>query len=110
MLTFEPSQLGSASTSSNIPAAVEVTRKGHSVTEGGVRGAQNVGNTESMTNQLKDPAAQQDGTANGSANNSTGFSNQVDKAFNVANGTSKTSGTTNGTTLGASNAVLTGSS
>jgi hypothetical protein len=106
-------KLGSASTSSNIPDATNVTRKEHSVTQGGVRGPQNVGNTGSMSNQLNDPAAQAAGTAYGSAaNGSASFSNQVDNAFNTTNGVpTKTSGTTtNGTTtLGGNNPVLTGS-
>lgn len=93
-------KLGNASTSKNIPKAGDVTRKDHSVTEGGVRGPQNVGNTTSATN--------------GSA---AGFRSQVDQAFS-AEGTpigalgsnGATNGkTTNGTTLGATNPVLTGS-
>jgi hypothetical protein len=42
--------IGSASASTNLGSAPKVTRKDHSVTEGGVRGPQNIGNTESMTN------------------------------------------------------------
>lgn len=38
-------KLGSASPSTDIPSAGKITRKEHSVTEGGVRGPQNVGNT-----------------------------------------------------------------
>jgi len=115
-------KLGSASTSSDIAKAPQVTRKDHSVTEGGVRGPQNVGNTTSTTNQLSDPAVQSAGTTNGAATNGTTsvFSNQVDQAFSkegtptaALNG--KTNSTTNGiatgnTTLGTNNAVLTGSS
>jgi hypothetical protein len=95
-------------------SALPVTRKEHSVTEGGVRGPQNVGNTGSLTNQINDPSAQAAGTANGPAfngsitNSSTGFSNQVDNAFNTTtNGTTKANGNT---TLGAKNPVLTGQS
>jgi hypothetical protein len=86
-------KLGSASTSSNIPATPEVTRKKHSVNQGGVRGPQNVG-------------------TNGSANMNTagGFRNEVDQAFGKE-GTqgAALNGNTNGsTTLGADNPVLTG--
>ena len=92
--------LGSAPASSDIPKPGDITRKDHSVTSGGVRGPQNVGNTGSMTNNLKDPAAQAAGTTNGSATN--GFSNQVDQAFSK-------DGTTNGnTTLGSNNPVFSG--
>jgi hypothetical protein len=99
--------IGSASKSSNIPTAGEVTRKDHSVTGGGVRGPQNIGNTESITQQNKDSsaiAAGQNGnytngsTTNGAATN--GFGKQVDQAF---------AKTTNGTTLGANNPVFNGS-
>lgn len=114
-------KLGSAPTSSNIAAAPAITRKEHSVTGGGVKGPQNIGNTGSTTNQLRNPAAQTAGQsgANGSiTNNTAGFSNQVDQAFsrentNGLNGNRFTNGHTNGytngkTTLGANNAVLTG--
>jgi hypothetical protein len=112
-------KLGSASTSSNIPAATNITRKEHSVTKGGVRGPQSIGNTGSMTNQLNDPAAQSAGTTNGSAvNGSANFSNQVDNAFSpestpvaALNGKTTNGSTTvtNGnTTLGANNPVITG--
>lgn len=102
-------KLGSASASSDVPHAQEVRRKQHSVTSGGVRGPQNVGNTSSMTNQLHDPSSVNAGTSgsgmnnssagysnvgnghatgtgagygNGSiAHNTSGFSNQVDQAF-----------------------------
>lgn len=107
-------KMGTASTSSNIPEAANVTRKEHSVNQGGVRGPQNIANTESMTNQSRDPAAQAAGTAIASATNgSAGFSNQVDSAFNneamsKANGP-VTNGATNGhTTLGSNNPVLRG--
>ena len=118
-------KMGSAFTSSNIPDAPNVTRKEQSVTEGGVRGPQNVGNTDSMTAQTSDPSTQAAGTANGSAvanapatngsanNGSADFSNQVDNAFNneVMSKTNDpvTNGATNGhTTLGANNPVLRG--
>jgi hypothetical protein len=96
-------KLGSASTSSSIPTAPKVTQKDHSVTEGGVRGPQNVGNTESVTNQLHDPSAQAAGTNGAATNGSTNFSNQVDNAFS-----NKTNGATNGTTLGSNNPVVSG--
>jgi hypothetical protein len=117
--------LGSASKSSDIPNAAKIRRKEHDVTSGGVRGPQNIGNTSSVTEQSRDPAAQslgQNGSANSSANpgsagyaNTTGFSNQVDQAFskNEGNGTA---GITNGhtvgnghTTLGTNNPVYNGS-
>lgn len=44
-------KLGSASTSKDIPTAPKVTRKPHDVTQGGVRGSQNVGNTGSLTDR-----------------------------------------------------------
>lgn len=44
-------KIGSASRSSNIPSAPEIRRKKHNVTQGGVRGQQNVGNTGSITNE-----------------------------------------------------------
>ena len=110
-------KLGSASTSSNIPNVPEVTRKDHSVTDGGIRGPQNIGNTGSMSNRLNDPNAQAAGTTNGSG--TAGFSNQVDQAFSqggtpaaARNGATNghTNGKTNGsTTLGSNNPVLTGS-
>jgi hypothetical protein len=114
--------LGSAPASSTIPDAPNVTRKDHPVTEGGVRGPQNLGNTGSMTNQMNDPAAQAAGTTNGSATNgSAGFSKHIDNAFNsegtpgaAINGktngsTTVGSNTTNGnTTLGSNNPVLQG--
>jgi len=93
-------KLGAASASSDIPKAPEVSRKDHTVTGGGVRGPQNVGN----------------GSTTGTA---AGFSNQVDQAFSgertpaaALNGSTNgatTGKTTNGTTLGSSNPVLTGS-
>jgi len=116
-------KLGSASTSTDIPKAQEVRRKNHNVTSGGVRGPQNVGNTESMSNQAYDPNAQgaagldSGATGNGYAN---GFSNQVDQAFSkdtngsaLTNGKGATNGTPVGgnnynTQLGANNPVMTG--
>lgn len=112
-------KLGSASTSSNIPEATKITQKQHNVTGGGVRGPQNIGNSDSMTNQLHDPNAQAAGTANGPVtNDSANFSNQVDNAFRpegtpatALNGkaTNGSTAVTNGhTTLGANNPVVNG--
>jgi hypothetical protein len=113
-------KLGSASTSKDIPSAPQVTRKDHSVTQGGVRGPQNIGNTSSMSNNVADPAAQSAGTTNGSSSNGQfAFSNQVDQAFSKE-GTPNTAlnGSTNGTAhgktnghtqLGANNPVFAGS-
>ncbi|EKD19889.1 hypothetical protein MBM_01841 [Drepanopeziza brunnea f. sp. 'multigermtubi' MB_m1] len=102
-------KLGSASASTNIPGAPTVQRKEHSVTGGGVRGPQNVGNTDSMTNQVYDPSAQAAAQTHGSAN--TTFSSQVDQALNGSghnngHGVKPANGST---TLGFSNPVLTGS-
>jgi len=108
-------KLGSAGRSENIKAAPTVTRKDHSVTEGGVRGPQNVGQTESMTNQLNNPAAQSKGTTSNGGN----FSSQVDNAFSnegtpvaaingKTNGNGYTNGATTGTTFGENNPVMTG--
>jgi hypothetical protein len=107
--------IGSASRTSDLPSAGQITRKDHSVTEGGIRGPQNVGQTESMTNQLRDDEAlnrTQRGTGlngsantgNGYANGAAGFSNQVDQAFSKETMT----GATNGTTLGQNNPVYSG--
>lgn len=114
--------LGDASESSDIPSAGNVTRKDHSVSDGGVRGLQNLGNTSSMTNQPNDPAAQSGGTidttgttnntTNNTANGAAGVSNQVGHAFNKEGTPTAALGNTkptNGTTLGSSNPVLNGS-
>jgi len=114
-------KLGSASASSDIPKATEVTRKDHSVTEGGVRGPQNIGNTNPVSNQAHNPAAQENGRTNGNGNYSNGqsnggynglasngpsanngFSNQVEQAF------SNKQNTPGQTTLGSENPVLSG--
>jgi hypothetical protein len=50
--------IGSAKKSSNIPAADEIRRKKHNVASGRVRGPQNIGNTETISNQYRDPASQ----------------------------------------------------
>jgi len=85
--------IGSASKTQDIPHAPTVTRKEHAVTQGGVRGPQNIGNTESMSSQFSDPRAQATGTTSGSNDTAyatdrsynTGttstFSNQVEQAF-----------------------------
>jgi len=105
-------KLGSASVSSDIPTATDISRKDHSVTEGGVRGKQNTGNTVPISGQLQDSTAQAQGqTANGLASNAptngntNGFSKEVEQAFTH----DKTAAPTNGnTTLGANNPVLAG--
>lgn len=130
--------IGSAKASANIPHPGEVRRKQHSVTQGGIRGPQNIGNTDSITNQLHDPdatlstqrgygngsasnpngsAGYSNGSANGFANGSAtgGFSNQVDQAFsktgNGSAGVGPTAPNTNAhTTLGKNNPVLVGTS
>ncbi len=107
--------IGSANRTADLPSAGQITRKDHSTTEGGIRGPQNIGQTESMTNQLRDDRAlnrtQQGtglngsaGTSNGYANGTAGFSNQVDQAFSKETTTSAT----NGTTLGPKNPVYSG--
>jgi len=110
---------GSASRSTDIPSAGKVTKKPHSVTQGGVRGPQNVGNTQPMTSQT---IGESSGTT---GNGSAGFGQHVDQAFNTngntnggvngalnggLNGKTATNGNyTNGhTTLGANNPVLSG--
>jgi hypothetical protein len=107
-------KLGDAPISTDITDAPQVTRKDHQVTTGGVRGPQNVGNTESATNQSHDPAAQligqqTNGQTNGHTNGFTNgntmngqFGKQVDQAFG------KTTENSGQTTLGANNPVLTG--
>lgn len=114
-------KLGSASPSSDIAGAPKVTRKDHSVTQGGVRGPQNIGNTSSMTDQVNDPSAQRQGTSNGGVSNNgyangstnSAFGNQVDQAFdqneNHAHGMNGKSHGHTGTTLGSNNPVYTGS-
>jgi hypothetical protein len=111
-------KLGTASTTSDIPHAPQVTRKAHNVTEGGIRGPQNIGNTNSMTNQFSNQAATgptngfANGPTNGSASYGTGaFSNQVDQSFSKgATQIAPVNGKANGnTTLGASNPVYSGS-
>jgi len=103
--------LGSAKASTDIPKAVEPTRKSHRVTEGGVRGPQNIGNTSSMTEQTRDPYAQsagqsgsgysgsntQSGPIGGSgtrASTVTGFGSQVDQAFGENTGSTGLASTT----------------
>jgi hypothetical protein len=114
-------KLGSAPTSTDIASAPTVTRKDHPVTDGGVRGPQNIGNT-STTNQLNDPLAQNQGLASGNQGLSNGalppavapnsaFGNQVDHAFGKddSQAAAALNGRTNGTTLGSNNPVYTGS-
>ncbi|KAK2629369.1 hypothetical protein QTJ16_000189 [Diplocarpon rosae] len=102
-------KLGSAAASTNIPSAPTISRKDHSVTSGGIRGPQNIGNTQSMTNQSRDPAAQSAAQDNRTTSNT--FSNQVDQALNgngLANGHANVK-PANSTSLGSNNPVLTGS-
>jgi len=47
-------KIGSASKSSSLPSAPEIRRKKHQVTQGGVRGNQNIGQTGSITNDAAD--------------------------------------------------------
>jgi len=120
--------LGSANQSSSIPSAGDVTRKPHDVTGGGVRGAQNLseseknvtngttsgiptgkiataGATSNTTNDIKT-----NGTTNGHTNGSAGFGSQVDKAFEEKSAPVNGNGNAHGTTLGASNPLISGSS
>jgi hypothetical protein len=129
--------IGSAGRTTDLPPAGQITRKPHDVTSGGIRGPQNIGQTQSMTNQLKDDSALAAGQSsnrnatyggNGSASYGTGaagFSNQVDQAFSKdTTGITSTSGVgsstgvapttgvspaTGKTTLGSNNPVLNGS-
>ena len=99
--------IGTASRTSDIPSAGQITRKDHSVTEGGIRGPQSIGQAESMTNQIREDSVlnrTQLGTGlngsanagNGYANGTAGFSNQVDQAFSKETTTSATNATTHG--------------
>ncbi|TVY16164.1 Uncharacterized protein LARI1_G006871 [Lachnellula arida] len=111
-------KLGSAATTTDIPHAPQVTRKEHAVTEGGVRGPQNVGNTSGIASGTTG-ASNGNGNAYGTNANGNGFSNQVDQAFGAertpaplnGNGTNGYSNgkTSTGTTLGANNPVIMGS-
>lgn len=59
--------IGSAQPTSDIPKPQTISRKSHHVTQGGVRGKQNIGQTSSMTNQVVDKnamAAKSNGTTN----------------------------------------------
>jgi hypothetical protein len=122
--------IGKAGPTRDLPHAGQITRKDHSVTEGGIRGPQNIGQTESMSNQIRDDralnATQQNYGSNGSATYGTGntsaaypnttsttagFSNQVDQAFSKEVPSTTTTTTTTGKTLlGSNNPVLNGSS
>ncbi|RDW94751.1 hypothetical protein BP5796_00514 [Coleophoma crateriformis] len=127
-------KIGAASPSTNIPSAPKVTRKNHSVTSGGVRGPQNLGNTGSLTDATRDPGArmagQTDGSAydggmsNGSAHNGSALNGSAHNG-STTHGSAYTNGGANGfgkqvdqaftekidsphTTLGSNNPVLTG--
>lgn len=94
-------KLGGASTSTDIPKAADVTSKDHQVTEGGVRGPQNVASsntTGNFSNEVQN-AFSPEGTPIAALNNGT-----TNGATNGTNGK-----TSNGTTLGSNNPVFTGS-
>jgi hypothetical protein len=110
--------IGSAKRTESLPAPSEIRRKPHRVTEGGVRGPQNIGNTKPITQEARDPGAQyhtqqqggysnegsyptqqQGGYSNG-ASDAQQFGNQINQAFK--------SNDNGHTTLGAQNPVLTG--
>jgi len=115
--------LGSAKASTDIPQAIEPTRKSHRVTEGGVRGPQNIGNTTAMSEQSRDPYAQSAGQTGsehtgintqsaaigglGARGNSSvaGFGNQVDQAFGENTGAGGIANTGPGLTNGHANTV-----
>jgi len=105
-------KLGSAPTSTDIDSAPTVTRKDHPVTDGGVRGPQNIGHTSSTSNQGLANGDQ--GLSNGGGPNSA-FGNQVDHAFGkdaTTPAAAALNGRTTGhpgTTLGSNNPVYTGS-
>ena len=119
--------IGSASKSSNLPQAEQVRRKEHRVTQGGVRGHQDVGNTQPMSQQVRDPYAQQQGQQgngygqqgngygqqgnNGYANGNgvQQFGGQVDQAFK-GDGLNQQQQQGNGTYMGNQNPVVTGQS
>ncbi|KAE8451477.1 hypothetical protein EG329_003550 [Mollisiaceae sp. DMI_Dod_QoI] len=117
-------KIGSAGPSTDIPRASEIRHKSHSVTQGGVRGPQNVGHVDPLSKQSYNPAAQTSGSrtsgttlgstgagysdigtgptvpsaTNGSiSHNTNGFSNQVDQAFSKDT-TPALNGNTNGST------------
>lgn len=105
--------IGSASKTSNLPQAEQVRRKEHRVTQGGIRGHDNIGQTQPMSQQVRDPNAQYTGQQGngygGYSNGGTGqysnggaqnFGGQVDQAFKSQDN--------NGTYLGGQNPVMTG--
>jgi len=124
--------IGDAKTSTNLPSsAPDVSRKDHDVTQGGVRGPQNIGHTEPASKQINTqsgsgygsstgtgatsgttPATGTGagyGTANGrtgATTNGTAFSNQVDQAFSKP--TNGTTGMTNGSTTKTTNGTTLG--
>ncbi|KAG9228382.1 hypothetical protein BJ875DRAFT_477613 [Amylocarpus encephaloides] len=110
--------LGSAKASTDIPKAVDPTRKSHRVTQGGVRGP-------SMTNQLHDPSAYAGGMSGAGTSNTlsadstagnqnsaiTGFGSQVDQAFgqnSTVTPVSTTGASTSATNGQALNGAITG--
>jgi hypothetical protein len=101
--------IGSAGKTTDLPGAAEVTRKDHSVTQGGIRGTENTGQIELMTERVKDEGALNAGQNYGTYDTgATGFSNQIDQAFSKE--TPSTTATAPGrTTLGSENPILDGS-
>lgn len=100
-------KLGSAGVSSDIPRARKVERKSHSVTQGGVRGPQNIGNTSSMSQQAYDPSAQSATGAGGYGNSGYSTTGATTGAgYGAAGATGAGYGST-GTTGGAYSAVPT---
>ncbi|KAF4627257.1 hypothetical protein G7Y89_g10895 [Cudoniella acicularis] len=91
-------KLGSASVSTDIPKVAEVTKKPHSVTQGGTRGPRNIDNTNSTTNQLQDPNAQFADLQNGPGYNSSALPGTRNGSAVTGNYT--TPGVGNGSTTG----------
>ncbi|KAJ8064603.1 hypothetical protein OCU04_006933 [Sclerotinia nivalis] len=107
--------LGSAQKSTNIPSPGEIKRKPHSVAQGGVKGPQNVGNTNSSAgpsgyNQGAQQGYSQQGYGQQGALPQQGFNQQVDVAFGnagaqpgVLQGNGATNGAINGGALNQKN-------
>lgn len=88
-------KIGSAGVSKDIEHAPNVTQKPHAVTEGGVRGPQNIGNTSSTTENLKDPSAQRDVQSGGLGSSNAGYSSNTTGLSSTSNGYTKGSATDN---------------
>jgi Family of unknown function (DUF5923)/Protein of unknown function (DUF4449) len=87
--------IGSASPTSDLPTTGEVTRKEHPVTKGGVRGPQNVGNTQPTAQQNRDLRAVDTQAGNGYVGNrypvtngSAGFGKEVGNTVAAPNSVS----------------------